>query len=221
MNQIIMPNNENDVIRYLTGEMDPTEEVLMEREMMEDDDLLIEVESMRQTMNRLEDLPENEPSEELTNSIIEQAAEHRKRWFNYFPAIPGQVYKYAAVLLVGIGLSTGFWLIQGKQSESNELNSNSPQTASVEVALPASFNTVSAKQSEASANQLKVSTNQTKVEPWVDHNDIIYFQDRFNATNSAFQNIVEASKEKVTPLQGPPSPTFRSQNIHLAGAHHR
>jgi hypothetical protein len=31
-------------------EMDPSEELLMERAMMEDEDLLIEVESMRQTL---------------------------------------------------------------------------------------------------------------------------------------------------------------------------
>ena len=34
-----MLNDENACIRYLMKEMDPSEEVLMERAMMEDDDL--------------------------------------------------------------------------------------------------------------------------------------------------------------------------------------
>ena len=55
MNRLNMQNDENAVIRYLMKEMDPSEEVLMERAMMEDDDLLIEVESMRQTLHRSRD----------------------------------------------------------------------------------------------------------------------------------------------------------------------
>lgn len=196
-----MPNDDNDVIRYLSGEMDPTEEVIMEREMMEDDDLLIEVESMRQTMKRLEGLPEKEPPKELTDSIIEQAAEHKKSRYNFLHAIPVQAYKYAAVLLLGIGLSSGFWMMVGSPDETEGSN---VQTASAETTLPASFNTV--------------TSEQTKVEPWVDHNNILYFQDRYNSDAAAFKSIIQASKKKVTPLQGPPTPTFRSQNIHLAGA---
>ncbi len=196
-----MQNDENnDVIRYLMNEMDPSQEVLMERAMMEDDDLLIEVESLRQTMKRLDDLPEKEPSNELTGAIIEQAAEHQKSWFN-IPAVPNHVYKYAAVLLLGMGLSSGFWMVYGS---SDEPKKDGAQTASVEASLPASFQTA--------------STEPDKVEPWVDHNNVLYFQDQFNTNSTAYQSIIEASMKKLTPLSGPPLPTFRSRNLQLTGA---
>jgi len=40
-----MQNEDNACIKYLMKEMDPSEELLMERAMMEDEDLLIEVET--------------------------------------------------------------------------------------------------------------------------------------------------------------------------------
>lgn len=195
-----MENDGNDVIRYLMNEMDPSQEVMMERAMMEDDDLLIEVESMRQTLRRLDDLPEKKPSAELSNSILEQAAEQQQRWY-HFPAIPTEAYKYAAVLLLGAGLSSGFWLMQGGPDESN---SEGSQTASFEASLPASIQTV--------------SDNENRIEPWVDHNNVLYFQDRFNSNSTAYQGIIEASMKKVTPLQGPPIPSLRSRNLQLTGS---
>ncbi len=192
-----MNNEENNVIRYLMNEMDPSQEVLMERAMMEDDDLLIEVESLRQTMRRLNDLPEKEPSKELTDAVLEQAAEQKTKWY-HLPTIPNEVYKYAAVLLLGIGLSSGFWLMMDADESSSDLADN----ASVE--LPASFQTA--------------STDQSGVEPWVDNNNVLYFQDQFNANSSAYQSIIEASMQKLTPLQGPPVPTFRSRNLQMTGA---
>ncbi len=195
-----MPNDDNDVIRYLMDEMDPAQEVLMERAMMEDDDLLIEVESLRQTMKRLDDLPEKEPSSELTDSIIEQAAEHKKSWIT-IPQIPNYVYKYAAVLLLGMGLSSGFWVMYGSSDEPEQ---DGTQAASVEASLPVSFQTV--------------STEQAEVEPWVDHNNVLYFQDQFNTNSTAYQSIIEASMKKLTPLSGPPLPSYRVRNLQLTGA---
>lgn len=202
MNRPIMENDGNDVIRYLMDEMDPSEEVLMERAMMEDDDLLIEVESMRQTLKRLDDLPEKEPSEELTNSILEEAAEHQKSWYQ-LPSIPTQVYKYAAVLVLGMSLGSGFWLLQGNTGEPRN---EAPQTASINAELPAHLQTVSNEKSE--------------VEPWVDHNNILYFQDRLNANSTAFKGIIKASMKKITPLQGQPTLNFNSRNLQMVGARH-
>ncbi len=201
MNLPIMENDGNDVIRYLMNEMDPSQEVLMEHAMMEDDDLLIEVESLRQTLKHLDDLPEKGPSEDLTNSILEQAAEQQKHWY-HFPSVPKQAYKYAAMLLLGMGLSSGFWLMQGSSGENN---SEGPQTASINATLPVSLQTTSTEKSE--------------VEPWVDHNNVLYFQDRLNTNSTAFKGIIKASMKKVTPLQGPPAFNFKSRNLQMTGSH--
>lgn len=204
MNRPIMNNNENDVIRYLMNEMDPSQEVLMERAMMEDDDLLIEVESMRQTLKRLDDLPEKEPPQELTDAILEQAAAHQNSWYNQFPTIPKEMYKYAAVLLVGVGLSSGFWWATGSSNNAPEV-SQPLEAASAEVTLPSSYQ--------------PVAKEQTEVEPWVDRNNVLYYQDKFNTNSTAYKSLIQASMKKVTPLQGPPTPSFRSRNLQMAGAH--
>lgn len=205
MNLPIMENDGNDVIRYLMDEMDPSQEVLMERAMMEDDDLLIEVESMRQTLKRLDELPEKKPSQELTNQILEKAEEHQKTWVDQLPTIPSEVYKYAAVLLLGVGLSSGYWMMFENSNKTGINGKVSP--ASVQSSLPSTYQAAS------------TSTQETGIEPWVDHNNVLYFQDQFNSNSTAYQGLVEASKEKVTPLQGPPSFNFRSRNLQLTGAH--
>ena len=45
-----MHTDENNAIRYLMKEMDPSEEMEFEKQMREDENLLIEVESLRATL---------------------------------------------------------------------------------------------------------------------------------------------------------------------------
>ena len=52
-----MINNDEGCIRYLMQEMDPAEEIEFEREMLKNQDLLIEVESLRRTDKKLGKLP--------------------------------------------------------------------------------------------------------------------------------------------------------------------
>lgn len=75
-----MHTNENNAIRYLMKEMDPSEEMEFEKKMREDENLLIEVESLRATNRKLSSLPLKTPPTDLTNSIIENASEtHSKK----------------------------------------------------------------------------------------------------------------------------------------------
>ena len=48
-----MQINDDGCIRYLMKEMDPSEEIEFEREMMKDEDLLIEVETLRKSFQKL------------------------------------------------------------------------------------------------------------------------------------------------------------------------
>ncbi|MFD2532469.1 anti-sigma factor [Gracilimonas halophila] len=74
-----MHTDENKAIRYLMKEMDPSEEIEFEKQMREDGDLLIEVESLRATNNKLSGLPHKTPSADLTATIIENAKETQSR----------------------------------------------------------------------------------------------------------------------------------------------
>lgn len=190
-----MQNDDNAVIRYLMKEMDPSEEVLMERAMMEDDDLLIEVESMRQTLHRLDDMPEKEPPADLSESIVQQAAQQKRKALNW-PSIPSEVFKYAAVLLIGIGLGSGIWMLADSSSE---------DAATADSAV------LSFTLDEAAA------VGKT-VEPWVDRENVIYYQDMFNRQSSDFNAILETSMEKLTPVNKSFNTVSGARNVQLTGS---
>ena len=64
-----MYKDENNAIRYLMKEMDPSEEMEFEKMMREDENLLIEVESLRATNRKLSDLPSKNPPKQLIKNI--------------------------------------------------------------------------------------------------------------------------------------------------------
>lgn len=195
-----MQNEENAVIRYLMKEMDPSEEVLMERAMMEDDDLLIEVESMRQTLQRLDDLPEKSPPAELSETIVRQAAEHKQET-SMWPSIPTEAYKYAAVLLIGMGMGSGLWLY---------LDSSSPADSTLNNKAAISTNIQPSNASNSST---------TDAEPWVDRDDVIYFQDMFNTESTAYDMIMQTSMGKLKPVNDQALQPYRnSRNVQLTGS---
>ena len=68
-----MHTDENNAIRYLMKEMDPSEEMEFEKLMREDEDLLIEVESLRATKRRLSALSPKNPPPSLTKQITDDA----------------------------------------------------------------------------------------------------------------------------------------------------
>ena len=190
-----MQNDDNAVIRYLMKEMDPSEEVLMERAMMEDDDLLIEVESMRQTLGRLDDLPEKEPPAELTESLIEKAAKQHKQQ-SLWPSIPPQVLRYAAVLVIGMGLGSGLWMaLSSSSGESTDYDLSSLTTTFEQV------------------EQLNAD-----VKPWVDRENVIYYQDIFNSQSSEYKAIRETSMKKLTRVTESLYRNPGSTNIQLTGS---
>lgn len=199
-NQRNMLNDENACIRYLMKEMDPSEEVLMERAMMEDDDLLIEVESLRQTLKRLEGLPEKNPPAHLTESILHYASEKAEshKSSNIFSFHPVR-YAAAAVLIAGVSIGS-LWVYQ--QSNSADAGQADPQTSEVAKSAP-----------------LKVlPVKESKTEPWVDRENVIYFHDQFNAGSTEFDSILKNSMDKLTPLSNPFYYHTGSRSLQMTGS---
>jgi hypothetical protein len=193
-----MQQDENAVIRYLMKEMDPSEELLMERAMMEDDDLLIEVESMRKMLHRVDDLPAKQPPADLTKSLVQQAADYKKQQSRW-PSVPSGFYKYAAVLIIGAGLSSGLWMFFDSSPEAPVIDN------------PAAI--ISTLQPEAAENVA------ADAEPWVDRDDVIYFQDMFNEGSTGYNAILEASMEKLTPVNNQPFRTNpNARGVQLTGS---
>lgn len=198
-----MPNDKNASIRYLMKEMDPSEEVLMERAMMEDENLLIEVESMRSTLQRLDkNLPFVKPPTELTERIVRQAAKKGKGkstvWNRFFSL---NTVKYAAAATVAVlALITGYMWV--------ELESR-PAPADI-PSYPASV---------TSSSFIITTVGETQPEPWVDNNNILRFQDRFNSDNqAAFDSILSSSTRKLTPLNGSDVTNPRIRSVQLTGS---
>lgn len=197
-NQRNMLNDENACIRYLMKEMDPSEEVLMERAMMEDDDLLIEVESLRQTLRRLDKLPEKTPPAHLTESIVDYASEkaENRSSSHIISFLP---LRYAAAAVIVLGLSVGsLWVYQ----QTNSADSDKAVTKSAETVLP--------------LNVLPVS--EIKTEPWVDRENVIYFHDQFNTGGNEFDTILQNSMRKLTPLSNPFQYSSGSRSLQMTGS---
>ncbi|MEO1023838.1 MAG: hypothetical protein AAFW89_14940 [Bacteroidota bacterium] len=152
-----MQNSEDGCIRYLMKEMDPSEEVEFEREMLSDEDLLIEVECLRQTLHKLGKLPEIQPPTHLTDHIRQQALQtqqnrlnHNKRIISWFGKSVAAVA--AGVLIVSMG--TYMWPV----SEGTAI--------------------------EATTAVSGAGSTDDGTTPWVDRNDVIRYSDQFQQAGS-------------------------------------
>ena len=218
-----MRNEDNDCIRYLMKEMDPSEELLMERAMMEDEDLLIEVESMRQTLQKLDQLPEMDPPSDVTDAVMEKAAEQAKENRNdnyaYNPAI-----KYAVAATLALTITAGgAWLFVGsegsEQRQASVASSSSEQTEQAEMpqAAGAQMATDQGFQ-EAGVRSASTTSSQPTVEPWVDRNDILRFEEQFSSSNDKFEAILQQSTQKLQLIENSTINGGRVNSFQLTGS---
>lgn len=66
-------------IKYLMNETDPSETAQIRSEIINDSDALIEYESMKATLNRLDDLPKLTPPNHITLAVLETAKNMGKK----------------------------------------------------------------------------------------------------------------------------------------------
>lgn len=126
-------------IKYVFDELDPSEVTLVEQAMVEDENLLIEVESLKSTWRKLKNMPDLHPPAHLSDSVMKLAAEQVsskplffiQRWNN-----PG-LLATAAVVLFSIMISTAYLmpgLVENTDAPAPELVTSG--TAQTEEALP-------------------------------------------------------------------------------------
>ena len=165
-----MLNSDEGCIRYLMREMDPAEEVEFEREMLKDENLLIEVESLRRTYQKLGKLPLENPPKALVDQIKENAvAEQRKRtertrilFINFAKAVAS----VAAALMI---VSTAVYFYGGINTTPIE------ETSTIQT------------------------IQEPTVQPWVDRNEVIQFVGTTNQPlePTALDADVEQSFDKL------------------------
>lgn len=211
-----MRNEDNDCIRYLMKEMDPSEELLMERAMMEDEDLLIEVESMRQTLQKLDKLPELEPPPKVRESVMKKVAEQAERNRKNNQSFKNP-FRYAVAATLALTITAGgAWFMVGSETDRQQ------------PAVTASTSSVPARVTERSdeyrftgaenAQRVEASSQSGNIDPWVDRNDIIRFEDQFSSQSEQFKALLERSTQKLQLIEHPIINNGRVNSIQLTGS---
>ncbi|SMO40634.1 hypothetical protein [Fodinibius sediminis] len=208
-----MRNEDNDCIRYLMKEMDPSEELLMERAMMEDENLLIEVESMRQTLAKLDKLPQKDPPSELCDRILSQAAEKAEQNRAAGTSVR-PVYKYAVAATLALTITAGgAWLFM----DTGEGGSQTASTTAAVEAQTGSNNAVFSFGEGEEALFQTVSAGDQGVEPWVDRQNVLYFKDQMTPSNGDFNALIEQSTEKLKLIENSVINNRPVKSIQLTG----
>ena len=201
-----MRNEDNDCIRYLMKEMDPSEEILMEQAMMEDEDLLIEVESMRQTLKKLDKLPRIEPPSYVQDAVLEKASNHaEKKKFNQ-SLKPAFKYAVAATLALTV-TAGGMWLYIGGETGENQQSEPIQAQASTNTSLQLNNSAIET----ASAEDLQI-------EPWVDRDNVLNFEDYYMDGDSNFKTILNNSTQKLRLIETPMTNSDRVNPLQLTGS---
>lgn len=193
-----MSTKENRSIAYIYNEMDPSEKLEFERDLESDNDLLIEVESFKKVSQHLNKMRHINPPDHVVQAVYESAKRSstqpgNNHWKTFF---------FSAAALLLIAMTAGIFMGGDQQSEAGN---DQPESASVSSApvFPQRVNTSTAD----------------NLSPWVDNNDILYFQGQIGTGNQAdLDSIRNNNVNKLTPVtdQTVFSPYERLQ---LTGSH--
>lgn len=190
MNQKLPIENELSV-KYILNELDPSEETMMEEAMLNDQDLLIEVESMRRTLRRCEELPEFEAPQLLLDGVMEEVASYQAGRNQVVRLRSLRNFSYAAAATVLIAGGTA-WYIQGGGTKGvNTAN----QSALMETTVDAGF----------------ADPAQT---PWIDRRDILHV----SSLGAIPGSITDSMAVKLRLIDAPANPRSNVRQIQLTGS---
>ncbi|MBK97898.1 MAG: hypothetical protein CL672_03790 [Balneola sp.] len=202
-----------DIIRFLMDEMDPCEKISFEQRIQLDQDLLIEVESLKQTWQKTSVYPSFKTPLHLKETIFTEAEtsinSSTTNWI--WQRMQQDTIKIAASFLVlAIALvAWNTWVPAGQTSsesltniEVNEQRIISPLT--------------NAKDISAENNTSKINS---EISPWVDHNYIIRFAGTIELNPNQSQGIKHVSQHnsKLRLVNDKTGYTGQSRKILLTG----
>jgi len=191
-----MSIKKTDSIAYLFKEMDPSEKVEFERLLRSNENLLIEVESLRNISNRIDGLPEISAPDNILQSVCERASEKNKS-----PKfVRSKPFFFATAALLSIGFMAGALLIESDESAKSAGN--------------ASVGSVGSIQTTATTNSAGMATDR-EITPWVDKNDIIHYT---GVESERQDSLLENSYRRLTPVTNPSQSSSYQRNLHLTGS---
>lgn len=192
-----MTFDENSPVRYLMKEMDPSEELLFEKKMMEDENLLIEVESLRKANHRLADLPLLDPPQRLRRNVLLEASERSRR-----ENVSSRRYYLSAAAALLLTFTAGAYLLVGESEPAASADAGSadvPAPASAPAITPPTLALPSIQTPETPASASGAADNPA---PWVDNNQELHFLDRFSSEHAErFDSLFHNSMQRLRPLR--------------------
>lgn len=209
-----MSIKDNQSITYIYDEMDPSEKLEFERDLTNDNNLLIEVESFKKISEKLFELKPVQPPCELSEAILNEAAMLRQKQNSYSSG----PYMFAAAALIIIGFTSGLFLLNSDEPASEN------NTGSAMMNTPEFFSNSPGTTYELSDQSVTVSAGNAinpeinRIEPWVDENDVIHFYDTFSTSNNAsLDSMLQHSFQKLTPVTDPAQSKSIQRHLHLTG----
>lgn len=189
-----MNKSDTDCIKYLFNEMDPSEEIIYERELERDSDLLIEVESLKSVNNKLKTIPLFNPPEKLSELVFTTSYVNRQRRKK---EILSGIILAAAVLFLTI--TFGIFLIDNPASTADTTQSQASLNTGI-LLIP-------------EEPTVKIEYGTESVKPWTDRNEVLYFTG-FGASGSAFEN----NSQKLELVENDRATRTSQRNFHLTGS---
>ena len=197
-----MKKKDHKSIAYLFKEMDPSEEVEFERGLQDNENLLIEVESLKKVNEKLCSLPRfSAPKnilEEVCSKAGEKAVKPKTNWINPF--------YMATAAIVMIGFTGSILLMDPSSSE--------PDNTSGHAGV-GSTNIIYSDQEKPDT----ISEGKAKITPWIDNNDILHFNERLQYPESAqIDSMLKDSYQRLTPVTDPIQSRMYQRNLQLTGS---
>ena len=194
-----MIDKDTNSIKYILEEMDPAEKIEFEREMKENPDLHIEVESIRRMKNKLSQLPKLTPPKEVTSSVLNMAAQQTVER----TSSKSRYFLSAAVVILGI--TTGSFMMENPfQTEAG----NSNRAASG----------LFLNQQSYTDQNISASSEGKQLKPWVDRKDILHLNGFDNNVLPVNTLDSDSRFDKLRPVERMPSQQTIRRSLQLTGS---
>ncbi len=195
-----MSTKKTDSVAYLFKEMDPSEKVEFERLLSKNENLLIEVESLRNIHNSVRKLPDISAPEELLDSVCAQAEQaSRSRGNRKKPLY------FAVAALVSIGFTAGAIIMDHSSESASETGAASIGAVGASGGLTHPEPPV-----EVPSNDLT---------PWVDQNEILHFTgNTASAETNRTDSLLQNSYQRLKPVNDPSQSRIYQRELHLTGS---
>lgn len=191
-----MSTKKTDSIAYLFEEMDPSEKVEFERLLRKNENLLIEVESLRNVSNKIDELPRISAPDSVLQSICENASVNN----NSTKLVRSKPFYFATAALLSIGFMAGALMIESDVVENSAGNAAVGSVGSVQA---------------TASNSQAAKSEEREITPWVDENDVIHFT---GVESERSDSLLKNSYQRLTPVTNPSQSSSYQRNLHLTGS---